>query len=125
MLSKSASADTPTCIDYLQELNLKPTNLKYQNCKKVEEPPAVLLKASYIVSGKQAKTIEDFLHKEFGLKRLRFACCGWETSQATYIRNNGDTYSIQMYSLDEFNYQEKWDDYKEFQVLVGKYIVLS
>jgi len=112
------------CKDFLQQLTQKPTELKYQSCKKVEEAPAVLLKATYEVSGKKAKEIENFLHKEFGLKRLRFACCGWETSPSTYNSKNGDTYSIQMYSLDEFNFQEKWEDYKAFSVTVGKYIVL-
>jgi len=124
MLSKSASADTPECADFLQQLTQKPTELKYQSCKKVTETPAVLLKAIYVVSSKNAKDIENFLHKEFGLIRLRFACCGWETSPATYKSKNGDTYSIQMYSLDEFNFQEKWEDYKAFSVTVGKYIVL-
>ena len=122
--SFNASADTPNCINFLQELNLKPKELTFQSCKKVERVPAVLLESTYSVSGDKAKTIEDFLHKKFGLKRLRFACCGWETSTVTYESKNGDTYSIQMYSLDEFNFQEKWQDYKEFQVLIGKYIVL-
>lgn len=112
------------CTDFLQELNLKPAHLSFQDCKKVEEAPAVLLKSSYVVSGENAKAIEDFLHKEFGLKRLRFACCGWETSPVTYHAPDGETYDIHMHSLDEFSYQEKWSDYKAFSVTVGKYIVL-
>ena len=124
ILFTPASADSSNCEDFLQELKPKPTELKYQSCKKVEETPAVLLKATYEVSGKKAKEIENFLHKEFGLNRLRFVCCSWETSPITYESDNGETYSIQMHSLDEFKHQEKWEDYKAFRVTVGKYIVL-
>jgi len=117
-------SESSECTDFLQELKLKPAELTYQSCKKVERAPAVVLESTYIVSGEKAKTIETFLHEKFGLERLRFACCGWETSPVTYKSNNGDTYTVQMYSLDEFEHQEKWEDYKAFRVMVGKYIVL-
>ena len=120
----NAIAETSDCIDFLKELNLKPKELTFQNCKKVDHPPAVVLEATYTVSGKQAKTVEEFLHKEFGLEKLRFVCCGFETRQATYFSNNGDTYSMNMHSYDEYNFQETWQDYKEFRVIIGKYIVL-
>jgi len=113
LLFTSASADSLNCKDFLQELVQKPTSLKFQSCEKVEEVPAVLLKATYEVSGKNAKQIETFLHKNFGLKRLR-----------TYKSSNGDTYSVNMYSLDEFSHQETWEDYQAFRVIIGKFIVL-
>ncbi|WP_299873679.1 DUF4952 domain-containing protein [uncultured Cocleimonas sp.] len=122
--SLATSSKKEDCIDFLQELNLKPTELTFQSCKKVEKAPAVLFESYYSVSGVQAKIVEDFLHKKFNLKRLRFVCCGWETNPTTYQSKNGDTYSINMHSYDEYNFQEKWRDYKEFKVIIGKYIIL-
>ena len=124
MFFKSASADTPTGTDFLQQLNLKPAELIFQSCKEETQTPAVLLMSEYNVSGTNAKKVETYLIKHFGLKKLRFACCGWETSPVTYKSKNGGTYSINMYSLDEFKHQKTWDDYKVFRVRVGKYIIL-
>ena len=122
--SCAASKESSGCQDFLVALNLKPPELTFQRCKKIEKPPAILLESTYAVSGKHAKTVEDFLHKEFGLAKLRFVCCGWEGREATYVSKSGDTYSINMHSYDEYSFQEKWQDYKKFRVTVGKYIVL-
>ncbi|MGK0273409.1 MAG: hypothetical protein ACI88H_004090 [Cocleimonas sp.] len=123
-VSFGASGSSSECKDFLQDLNLKPDRLKFQGCKKVSKTPAILLESYYSVSGSEAKAVEDYLHQQFGLKRLRFVCCGWEGRELTYIGKNGDTYSINMYSKDEYDFQKGWDDYKEFRVEVGKYLVL-
>lgn len=119
-----AFGEVPGCKDFLSELALKPEGLEFVRCEKVEETPAVLLKAYYSVSGKTAKSIENFMHKEFGLEKLRFACCGWESRPTIYHDDKGDTYTVNMYSRDEFNFQKKWKDYDKFEVTVGKFLVL-
>lgn len=123
-LPAMVAADVPGCKDFLSELELKPAGLEFTRCEKVEEPPSVLLRAYYFIPGEKAKAVEDFLHEKFGMERLRFVCCGWETRQATYQSANGDTYSVNMHSYDEFDFQQTWQEYEKFQVSVGKYLVL-
>ncbi len=90
----------------------------------MRKAPATVLVASYSIQGKEAKIVEDLLHEQFGMNRLRFVCCGWETKPASYTGANGIKYDISMYSYDEFKGSIKWEDFSEFRIVVERYIVL-
>lgn len=55
----------------------KPANLSFVNC--VAGEGQVILEAQYSVSGKNSKEVEGFLVKAYGLGKLQFTCCGWES----------------------------------------------
>jgi len=112
------------CADFLSAWNIKPQSLKYLSCEKVEKRPAVLLVASYLVKSNKAKEVESLLHNKFNMPKLRFLCCGWENRPASYIAQDGLEYEISMYSYDESAVGFAWEDYAEYRVEVGKYIVL-
>ena len=116
--------ETADCIDFLSAWQVKPKELKFLSCKKVEKTPAIVLEASYSIQGHHAKSVEDLLHKKFGMEKLRFVCCGWETRPVTYTDEVGSTYTINMHSNDDFKGNKNWESFSEFQVTVEKYVVL-
>lgn len=114
----------PECTDFLSSWLMKPDNLRFLGCQSVEKRPAIVLEASYSIRGSDAKPVEDLLHRQFNMERLRFVCCGWEAKPTTYTDDSGSKYDISMYSHDEFRGSSRWEDFSEFRVTVGKYIVL-
>ncbi len=117
-------AKNTSCVDFLDELNLKTEELTFLECKQVEHAPAVLLEARYSVLGSDAAVVEDFLQRKFGLEELRFVCCGFEGKPAFYQNKTGDSYRVAMYSYDEFAVEGDLEDFSEFRVTVGKYLTL-
>lgn len=65
------------CGDLLSRYAEKPAKLSFVNC--VTGEGQVILEAQYSVSGKDSKEVEDFLVKAYGLGKLQFTCCGWES----------------------------------------------
>jgi hypothetical protein len=65
------------CGDLLSIYGEKPAKLSFVNC--VSGEGQVILEAKYSVSGKDSKGVEDFLVKAYGLGKLKFTCCGWES----------------------------------------------
>lgn len=65
------------CGDLLSRYAEKPAKLSFVNC--VTGEGQVILEAKYSVSGKDSKEVEDFLVKTYGLGKLQFTCCGWES----------------------------------------------
>ena len=66
------------CGDLLEIYAEKPKNLIFKQCKRVESSQT-LVEAHYEVSGKNAKAVEDFLVKNYGMGKLQWVCCGWES----------------------------------------------
>jgi hypothetical protein len=63
--------------DILALLIDKPDQLEFIECK--EGSGQIVLEAKYRVSGTHGQLIEELLHKESGMNRLQFNCCGWES----------------------------------------------
>lgn len=121
----SCGQSNEDCTDFLNIWDKKPASLEFLGCERVEKLPAVLLVTSYSVKNTEAKEVEDLLHNEFNMPRLRFLCCGWENRPASYKHSDGFEYKISMYSYGEPSNDEfAWEDYAEYRVDVGKYIVL-
>ena len=114
----------PKCDDFLDSWQIKPEELQFISCQEASKAPTTGLLATYSVEGSQAKAIEDMLHAEFAMERLRFVCCGWETRPAFYEDAEGVLYEINMHSSGEFQGSFKWEDFPEFRVSVYRYITL-
>lgn len=67
------------CGDLFSRYAEKPAKLSFVNC--VPGEGQVILEAKYEVSGKDSKEVEDFLVKTYGLGKLKFVCCGWESEK--------------------------------------------
>lgn len=65
------------CGDLLSRYAKKPAKLNFVNC--ASGAGQVLLEAKYRVSGTDSKEVEDFLVNTYGLGKLQFVCCGWES----------------------------------------------
>lgn len=74
---KTQIANTIKCGDLLSRYAKKPAKLSFVNC--VDGEGQVILSAKYTVSGKNSKEVEDFLVKAYGIGKLKFVCCGWES----------------------------------------------
>ena len=81
-LADSNLSEKNLCGDLLQNYAQKPKSLEFIKCKKVSDSQTIV-RAEYRVSGKEAKAVEDFLVENYGMGKLKFACCGWE-SQSSY-----------------------------------------
>lgn len=118
--SSSPNANT-TCRDYLAQWQLKPEHLEFQRCqpaRQVDHPSK--LTAIYRVTGSQAAGVEDFLHEEFGMTRIRHICCHWHGHPwGNYQDAAGQSYSVLMYS-EETLLQERsdWPQIPTFTVVV-------
>jgi len=70
------------CGDLLKFYAKKPKTLEFISCEKVSNSQTIV-RATYRVSGKNSKEVEDFFVNNYGMGKLKWACCGWE-SQGKY-----------------------------------------
>lgn len=72
--------DTPiACGDILSLYAIKPNGLVFINCERVSNSQTII-EATYSVSGKASQQVEDFLVEHYGMGKLQWVCCGWETA---------------------------------------------
>ncbi len=67
------------CGDLLEIYGQKPEGLEFVGCEKVDHVQTVVI-ATYRVSGKKSREVEDFLVQNYGMGNLKWACCGWDTA---------------------------------------------
>ncbi len=90
------------CGDLLSQWAEKPNELEFLDCEPGEGQ--LIFKANYRVSGKQAHLVETFLRKKYGIGKLVFLCCGWDSKNGKIgifkkpDLTNGIHYDISMYS---------------------------
>lgn len=68
------------CGDLLEQYAEKPQNLEFVGCEVVKNSQT-LVRATYSVSGNKSEEVEDFLVKNYGMGKLKWVCCGWETGR--------------------------------------------
>ena len=108
------------CGDVLSQFGTKPERLEFLECI-VVDAPQVALSARYRISGDLAESIEDSLKKEYEMRELYFACCGWEPSEGGRgsLTASGRLFSITMYSDETLiDTREKWNEIPNFYVVV-------
>ncbi|NEO86495.1 MAG: DUF4952 domain-containing protein [Spirulina sp. SIO3F2] len=120
-VSVSTPEVNPNCLDYLAEWQLKPESLEFQHCQpatQVNHPTK--LTAIYHVPGSHAAGVEDFLHQEFGMARIRHICCSWHGHPwGDYRDKQGQSYNVLMYSEETLLQQRSdWPQISTFEVVV-------
>lgn len=87
------------CGDLLKRLDLQRPDVKFVSCASFRDngrqPEG--LEAVYQVAGKDIAKVENWLVRIAKVKRLVFACCGWQTpNEGTLKDRSGSTYLIGM-----------------------------
>ncbi len=116
--ASDAGRQTLPCGTPLDDLAHLLPDLEYVDAHEPENSQ-VVCEARYRVSGKQAASVEGVLSTEFGVPRLRFACCGWESGGSEF-RPGRDTisYTIEMYSEEtRIRDRGRWKDISNFYVV--------
>jgi hypothetical protein len=116
-----ASTVSP-CLSFLARWKNKPKELKFIGCELVKGGQSDQIIYRYTVIGRKAVVTEAFLRKWFGMGKLRFVCCGWESSgqQGSYRDQNGYYHRIEMAS--EETVVKNWSQIDKFHVRVVKYL---
>lgn len=89
------------CQDFLKVLNKLPATAQYIGCEVKLDYQGSPMIASYKVAGKNASTVEAYLHKQFSTKiKLQRNCCIWEMPEEISYQDStsASLYRIQMHS---------------------------
>lgn len=74
----SCNSDRLKCGDLLERYAERTQQIDFIECSKGDGQ--TILEARYNVKGKDSKEIEEFLVQKYGIGKLEFTCCGWESS---------------------------------------------
>ena len=66
------------CNDLLSNYAKKPIGLEFIKCERIKNSQTKA-RATYRVSGKESEEIERFFVQNYGMGKLKWVCCGWET----------------------------------------------
>ncbi len=66
------------CGDLLETYAKKPKELQFIECETLENSQTIV-RATYHVKGNQSEDVENFLNEHYGMGKLEWVCCGWET----------------------------------------------
>jgi hypothetical protein len=107
------------CGDLLKKYAQKPKQLEFVKCERVENSQTIV-RATYRVSGDKSKEVEDFLVKNYGMGKLKWVCCGWESGGKYGGFKHPEfkeihpflTASISMYASGEVEVEDNQDEIK-------------
>jgi hypothetical protein len=123
----------PVCADFLSFHRIKPPNLEFIECKKINSKGLTALESQYRVEGIHAGEIERYFIKTARMPRLRYLCCGWESfpdkpkSQTSYglYKSGKQQYQISMGSGETLvNSRSNWLAIPYFHVTAILYLDL-
>ena len=107
------------CEDFLALMGKKPPHLAYLGCKYEPDRQGKPLSATYRVSGRFAAETEAELARGFKLRRLKRACCVWDSPAASFKDAKGREFSIRMASEETFvSSRAAWAKIGVFEVVV-------
>lgn len=90
----------PACQDFLENINKKPKNLDFIECKKTVLHGDPALESKYRVKGSNALEVEAYFVKTAHMPVLRNICCGWESLP----ENPATKHPYGIYKSDENTY---------------------
>ncbi|WP_299117416.1 DUF4952 domain-containing protein [uncultured Winogradskyella sp.] len=67
------------CNDILSTYAKKPIGLEFIKCERPKNSQTIA-RATYRVSGKESEEVERFLIENYRMGKLKWVCCGWETT---------------------------------------------
>ncbi|MDD1015517.1 DUF4952 domain-containing protein [Pseudomonas rubra] len=111
----------PQCEDFLNTLGAYPKAIKYQGCHQEVELQTAPLIATYKIKGTKATVAEGYLQQTFGMPRLRFLCCMWDSLRHFHReRQSGIGYEILMVSEETpINQRSQWAQIEYFYITVS------
>ncbi|QRQ86094.1 DUF4952 domain-containing protein [Cupriavidus oxalaticus] len=86
------------CGDFMRQLGLQRPDVKFVSCEQVKSSDLGMdrLEAVYRVEGKDIAKVENWLIHFAHVTPLKFACCGWESSEGDFKGRDGVMYTIGM-----------------------------
>jgi hypothetical protein len=113
------TTNEPTeCEDLWKKYGTVPKGVVFENCQK--ETGQTIKRATYKVAGEEAEEVEAFLIEKYGIGKLHFVCCGWESKngQNGTIRHKAIKKMNPFYDLDivMFASAEKQDENGEWYI---------
>ncbi len=114
------AGDNPViCGDLLAELHKKPNNLEFISCSRHMDLQGRPWAAIYRVPGSHAAEGEQFLVREFHIKKVTHACCEWASTQNSYMDKNGRVLILEMGSGETLvRTKDQWRKIPYFDVEV-------
>ena len=97
LLGENLIAQQTQCGDLLALYADKPSQAVFE--KSEPGKGQVQCTATYKVKGSDANAVERFLIKHYKMDRLKFACCGWESSRLGSFQKGAIDLGITMYAL--------------------------
>ena len=98
-LFSSCMQSTVECEDVLLKYAEKHQHLEFIDCKKGNGQ--TVLETKYKVSGKHAEDVEKSLIEKYGMGKLKFTCCGWESTNGKHgvieneaLQNRNKNYNL-------------------------------
>jgi hypothetical protein len=122
------------CDDLMSTLVEKPSTMEFLECKAPRKTQVKTLIATYRVTGKDARSAEQFLQQNFKMSKLKFLCCGWDTVSSSgpqgvqpghgrYIDRQGFYHDVAMYSEETLlNNHQDWSKIPFFYIVVKKFL---
>ncbi|BAZ31143.1 hypothetical protein NIES4074_36150 [Cylindrospermum sp. NIES-4074] len=121
------------CKEMIVKLVEKSQKLQFLDCKETKSLQLNVLELRYKVAGKDAASVENFLHQKFKMSKLRFLCCGWEpvevrenhnsSGHGSYRDQRGYYYEVSMFSGETLvNERRDWKNIPVFYVTVTKFL---
>lgn len=123
MLSVSAvcAKAEPHCEDFLAKLSDKPEFVELLECTQDIDLQGKPFVARYRVKGTDALKAEQYMNQAFGLPKLQYICCGWDSTPYFYRDNKTHLgYMLGMGSEETpVNKRDRWSEIKTFQINVS------
>ncbi|MDX1958995.1 MAG: DUF4952 domain-containing protein [Leptospiraceae bacterium] len=120
-LQCSPSKEPNSCDVFINKLGYKfqelftisLNELDFMSCTKTKDAQLQVLRTTYLVKGRNAKLVENYLEKKYSMGKLRFLCCGWENWESEgakdgqYIDIAKYKHSVSMYSKETL--EKNWE----------------
>ena len=114
-----AAADDKGCEDLLAALHKKPDYVEFLNCKQRTDLQGSPIEAKYRVKGNRAADAEDYLVKEFKIKKLGHTCCVWESADNSWRDERKRQFTISMSTEDtKVDKREDWAKLDYFYIVL-------
>lgn len=109
------------CEDFLAKLSDKPASVELLECTQDIAAQGKPFVARYRVKGSDAREAEQYMGRRFDLPKLRYICCGWDSTPYFYRDNTtGLGYMLGMASEETpVNERDSWPEIKFFYIDVS------
>ena len=111
------------CGDFLRDLGFGRADVQFVKCDPIGMHNSFSggLEAVYRVDGKDIANVEGWLVTFAHVSRLKFACCGWETSVGSFTARDGAEFTIAMGGETVENRRERFAQIPYLNLYVTHY----